>query len=74
MALDIKGSLKNTRVNANRFVVIDELLSNAIDSFLIRQNEEPSTLALDVTFAIEFFQKNLVWPHLSSLRSGRRGG
>lgn len=59
MALDIKGSLKNTRVNANRFVFIDELLSNAIDSFLIRQKNDPSTLALDVTFAVEFFQKNL---------------
>lgn len=59
MALDIRGSLKNTRVNANRYVVIDELFSNAIDSFLIRQNQEPSSLALNVSFNIEFFQRNL---------------
>ncbi len=35
MALDIRGGLKNTYMSTNKYVVIDELLSNAIDSYLM---------------------------------------
>lgn len=59
MTLDIRGSLKNTRINNNRYVVIDELLSNAIDSYLIRKNLETTLSGLEVTFFIEFFPRVL---------------
>ena len=36
MTLDIRGSKKNTRISDNRSVVFEELMSNAIDSYLIR--------------------------------------
>ncbi len=59
MTLDIRGSLKNTKINSNYYVVIDELLSNAIDSYLIRKNSDASTPGLEVKFLIEFFSKDL---------------
>jgi hypothetical protein len=31
MTLDIRGSLKNTKLSSNKYVVIEELISNAID-------------------------------------------
>ncbi|AWM79292.1 hypothetical protein DKL61_02365 [Gammaproteobacteria bacterium ESL0073] len=37
MALDIRGGLKNTKLSKNPYVVFEELISNAIDSFLIRK-------------------------------------
>ena len=60
MALDVRGSLKNTRINQNTYVLIDELLSNAIDSYLIRKNNFPTPDGLKDTFSIEFFDKELV--------------
>lgn len=60
MALDIRGSLKNTKINlSNTYVMVDELLSNAIDSYLIRKSREPSLDGLKVTFSLEFFDKEL---------------
>lgn len=44
MTLDIRGGLKNTSISGNRYVVIEELLSNAIDSYLIRKNEDPARI------------------------------
>lgn len=55
MTLDIRGSLKNTKIKPNAFVVFDELLSNAIDSYLIRKNNEPELLGLEVNLLVEFF-------------------
>lgn len=60
MTLDIRGSLKNTRINTNYYVVIDELLSNAIDSYLIRKDAEDNAPSLEVYFSIELFNKGLV--------------
>jgi len=60
MTLDIRGSLKNTRVNQNQYVVIDELLSNAIDSFLIKRKEEGAADSLKIEFTIEFFEEDLI--------------
>ncbi len=59
MTLDIRGSLKNTKINHNYYVVIDELLSNSIDSYLIRKNKEPSSKGLEVTLLVELSPKDL---------------
>lgn len=59
MALDIRGSLKNTKINANQYVVFEELLSNAIDAYLIRKNTEASLKSLKVDFRVEFFNRTL---------------
>lgn len=40
MTLDIRGGLKNTAKNQNHYVALEELLSNAIDSYLIRRSME----------------------------------
>ncbi|RRA22000.1 hypothetical protein DF038_17735 [Burkholderia cepacia] len=40
MTLDIRGGLKNTAINSSDYVVFEEMLSNAIDSYLIRRNAE----------------------------------
>lgn len=53
MTLDIRGSIKNTKLSSNPFVVFEELISNAIDSFLIRRHFDESVtdmvVAIDVT-------------------------
>lgn len=59
MALDIRGSLKNTRINKNIYICIDELFSNAVDSYLIRRNSEPSPPGLDVSFRLTFVKRDL---------------
>lgn len=55
MTTDIRGSLKNTRISKNPFVVIDELLANSIDAYLIRRSEDenspPFSASLCVTGA-----------------------
>lgn len=50
MSLDIQGGLKNIPISKNRYVVIDELLSNAIDSYLIRRNNESHAPDLLIEF------------------------
>ena len=59
MTLDIRGSLKNTKINHNHYVVIDELFSNAVDSYLIRKNNENDIEGIKVTFLIDFFDQAL---------------
>lgn len=60
MTLDIRGSLKNTKISSNKYVVIEELISNSIDSFLIRRNEDPSDRDLKVAVLIELLPANLL--------------
>ncbi|MFT7098391.1 MAG: hypothetical protein ACJAS6_000246 [Rickettsiales bacterium] len=61
MALDIRGSLKNTKINSSKYIFIDELLTNAIDSYLIRKNnDEVFVDPLLVQFNINFHKKNLI--------------
>lgn len=60
MALDVRGSLKNTKISNNMYVVVDELLSNAIDSFLIRKEEDPTSEPFKVEFLIELFTDDLL--------------
>lgn len=59
MTLDVRGSLKNTRVSQRPLVVIDELISNAIDSYLIRINADSNINGLSVKLQFEFFRKDL---------------
>ena len=42
MALDVLGGRKNTAVNHSHYVVFEEMLSNAIDSYLIRRSRLPT--------------------------------
>lgn len=62
MTLDIRGSLKNTKPSSNKYVVVDELISNAIDSFLIRKSQEkPSKISnLQISIQIEIFSTSLL--------------
>lgn len=60
MTLDIRGSLKNTKISSNKYVVIEELISNSIDSFLIRRHLDPSDVDLNVAVSIELFPADLL--------------
>lgn len=60
MTLDIRGSKKTTRISDNQFVVFEELLSNAIDSYLIRKDSTQDTSPLDVKFDINLYTNDLV--------------
>jgi hypothetical protein len=60
MTLDIRGSKKTTGISDNQFVVFEELLSNSIDSYLIRKDSAKKISALDVRFDIELYSEDLV--------------
>ena len=59
MTLDVRGSLKNTRISRRPLVVVDELVSNAIDSYLIRLNASPNLKGLIVDLEFEVYKKDL---------------
>ncbi len=52
MTLDIRGGRKNTAINHSYYVVLEEMLSNAIDSYLIRTKKAgtvpPFLLQIDI--------------------------
>ena len=54
MTLDIRGSIKNTKLSTNPYVVFEELISNAIDSYLIRRASDSHApnmrIEVEVTF------------------------
>lgn len=54
MTLDIRGGLKNSEISSNPYVVFEELLSNAIDSYLIRKNLQSDCPHLSIEFEIIF--------------------
>jgi hypothetical protein len=60
MTLDIRGSLKNTKISSNRYVVIEDLISNSIDSFLIRRHQGPSDVDLRITVSVDLFAADLL--------------
>lgn len=60
MTLDIRGSLKNTKLSSNKYVVFEELISNSIDSFLIRRNQQSSQIDLKIAVEIELFSTDLL--------------
>lgn len=53
MTLDIRGSIKNTKLSSNPYVVFEELISNSIDSYLIRKHSDPSVQSLQITITVE---------------------
>lgn len=60
MTLDIKGGLKNTKISSNVYVAFEELLSNAIDSYLIRRDKDQECPPFQVSFTVRFFQNSLL--------------
>jgi len=60
MTLDIRGSLKNTRKSKNALVVVDELVANAIDAFLIRRATAKGDLNLEIKFATKAKKLDLI--------------
>ena len=60
MTLDIRGSLKSTKLSRNPYVVFEELISNAIDSFLIRKNEDSTARNLKISISVDFFSADLI--------------
>jgi hypothetical protein len=52
MTLDIRGSLKNTRISTSMYVVLEELISNSIDAFLIRRHSDPGVEDLKIWIGI----------------------
>ena len=53
MTLDIRGSLKNTKISSDGYVVLEELISNSIDAFLIRQHLDPTRRSLEVSIEVD---------------------
>lgn len=60
MTLDIRGSLKNTRKSKNALVVVDELMANSIDAFLIRRATAKDDLSLEIEFAVKAKKSDLL--------------
>jgi hypothetical protein len=60
MALDIRGGRKNTKLNGNPYVVLEELLSNALDSFLIRRAEGCALVPFRAEFIIELIKTDIL--------------
>lgn len=60
MTLDIRGSLKNTRKSKNALVVVDELIANSIDAFLIRRAITDGDLNLEIKFTTKAQKSDLL--------------
>lgn len=59
MTLDIRGSLKTTKLSTNTYVVFEELISNAIDSHLIRKHNNQKTPPLKIDITVELIKNNI---------------
>lgn len=59
MTLDIRGSLKNTKISSDEYVVLEELISNSIDAFLIRQHQDPISRSLEVSIKVSIIETGL---------------
>ncbi|WP_165668473.1 hypothetical protein [Metapseudomonas otitidis] len=59
MTLDIRGSLKNTKLSTNPYVVFEELISNAIDSYLIRRALDPHISDMKIQIHVTFVPAGL---------------
>lgn len=60
MTLDIRGSLKSTKLSRNIYVVFEELISNAIDSFLIRKSNDVTAENLQINIEVDFYSSDLI--------------
>ncbi|TXT41409.1 MAG: hypothetical protein FD135_282 [Comamonadaceae bacterium] len=59
MTLDIRGGRKNTAINHSEYVVFEEMLSNAIDSYLIRKSRISNTPPFLVKVGIKVINVDL---------------
>lgn len=59
MGLDVRGGLKKAKLNTNIYTFIDELFSNAIDSFLIRKQLQKDVTDLKIKFCSEITEASL---------------
>lgn len=59
MTLDIRGSIKNTKLSSNPYVVFEELISNSIDSYLIRKCSDPDTPSMQINIKVEFLSEDM---------------
>lgn len=59
MTLDIRGSIKNTKLSTNPYVVFEELLSNAIDSYLIRKASDLHAPDMQIEVEVTFVPAGL---------------
>lgn len=59
MTLDVRGSLKNTKLSSNSYVVFEELISNSIDSYLIRKHHDSSIDDLRISIKVNFEKTDL---------------
>lgn len=60
MTLDIRGSIKNTKLSSNQYVVFEELIANAIDAHLIRRAADPAAPSMKVTIEVDFSPADLL--------------
>ncbi|OOW62123.1 hypothetical protein Xlen_09195 [Xanthomonas campestris pv. leeana] len=60
MTLDIRGGRKNTAINHSEYVAYEELLSNAIDSYLIRKSRSLSAPPFLVSVSTKIFDNDLL--------------
>ncbi|WP_222085809.1 hypothetical protein [Rhizobium leguminosarum] len=54
MTLDIRGSIKNTKLSSNQYAIFEELLSNAIDAYLIRRHSDANAPSMKITIEVNF--------------------
>ena len=60
MTLDIRGSIKNTKLSLNQYVVFEELIANAIDAHLIRKADDPAAPSMQVAIEVDFSPADLL--------------
>ncbi|WP_438382520.1 hypothetical protein ABHV46_02100 [Asaia sp. BMEF1] len=60
MTLDIRGSIKNTKISSNQYVIFEELISNAIDAYLIRRHSDANAPAMEIDIEVTFSAADLV--------------
>lgn len=59
MTLDVRGGLKNTKINPSPQIVFAELLANSVDHYLVRAAREFDPPALKVTLTLDFRDADL---------------
>lgn len=62
MALDVLGGRKNTAVNHSHYVVFEEMLSNAIDSYLIRRSRLATAPPFWMSVGVKILQTDFFDP------------
>lgn len=62
--LDVRGGLKNTKMSRQPLAVLEELISNAIDSFLIRQSRSADKIDFDLKIDVTLAKRGLIGSEL----------